>query len=397
MFIAAMADACPQHRSRVVQSIGCLESFSPVAVGFASPRDDVLSGTRFQVMQKSGSPPGLLVADSGHSHAAWRSIRGAIDASALDPTTRRHALGIFSLLAEAEAAVHGLDVEEVTFHEVGAWDSIADIVGAAALIAATDARRWTTSPAPLGSGRVDTAHGTLPVPAPATTRLLLGMQVLDDGIPGERVTPTGAAILRYLCGPAETRTPVAPVRTLVASGTGFGTRRLPGLSNHLRVLCFEPVPTPVVEHRRLRILEFDVDDQSGEDLASGLDRLRQYPAVLDLTQASVIGKKNRVSTLVRLLVRANELPAAVEGCFRETTTIGIRHYPAEGIALKRQTHVVQVDGHSLRVKTVERPGGRTAKAESDDVIGHADHGFRTALRRRAEALALAAEPAIADA
>jgi uncharacterized protein (DUF111 family) len=157
------------------------------------------------------------------------------------------------------------------------------------------------------------------------------------------------------------------------------------------------VEAPVVEHRRLHILEFDVDDESSEELAIGLDKLRRYPAILDVTQTPLIGKKNRMATLVRVLVRANEIDSAIEGCFRETTTIGVRHHPAEGFALKRRTEVVEVDGHSLRVKVVERPGGRTAKAESDDVLSHDDHASRAALRRRAEALALAAHPVVVDA
>jgi uncharacterized protein (DUF111 family) len=138
-----------------------------------------------------------------------------------------HAVQIFTLLAEAEAWVHGIEVERVAFHEVGAWDSIADIVGAAALIAALGATRWSSSPVPLGSGRVTTAHGVLPVPAPATARLLTGMTTVDDGVAGERVTPTGAAILRYLCPPAENAAASLAARKLIACGTGFGSRAAP--------------------------------------------------------------------------------------------------------------------------------------------------------------------------
>lgn len=401
MFVAAMVDALPWCQVPVVRAIDAMAHVAKVSTGFLDHRDAVLTGKRFRVARLADvawRKSGLSSRPPEHAHVNWRVIRGAIDASTLDAATRRHAIGIFSLLAEAEAAVHGSTTDEVSFHEVGAWDSVADVVGAAALLAVVNATRWTASPAPLGSGRVRSAHGLLPVPAPATTRLLLGMQTLDDGIAGERVTPTGAAILRYLCPPSTHGTvKTAGSRTLVATGNGFGTRELAGISNHLRVLCFDPLPTALVEHRRMHIMEFDVDDQASEELAMGLDRLRANPAVLDVSQTPVFGKKNRLGTHVRVLVRADALDTVIDACFRETTTIGVRHHPAEGVALKRHMRCVEVDGLPLRVKIVERPGGRTAKAESDDVLAQRGHGARVSLRRRAEALALADGPADPDA
>ena len=129
----------------------------------------------------------------------------------LDPAVRRRALAIFSLLAEAEARVHGCAVEDVLFHEVGAWDSIADIVSAAFLIEESAATNWTVGAIPLGAGRVHTAHGLLPVPAPATALLLEGFPFIDDGVGGERVTPTGAAIVRqrFRVRPAASPDPVS--------------------------------------------------------------------------------------------------------------------------------------------------------------------------------------------
>jgi uncharacterized protein (TIGR00299 family) protein len=320
-------------------------------------------------------------------------IRKRLRESALAAPVREHALGIFSLLAEAEGYVHGVDPSEVSFHEVGAVDSVADIVGAATLIDAVNAAAWTASAAPLGSGRVRTAHGLLPVPAPATIQLLLGMETLDDGIAGERVTPTGAAILRYLCGPESSRHGASSLRTLVGSGTGFGTRVLRGISNHMRVLCFEESRTPVAEQREISVLEFEIDDQSGEDLAAGLDRLRAHPGVLDATQSCVYGKKGRMMTHLQVLARQAHTQAVIDACFRETTTIGLRCRTVKAIGLDRTIEQVEVDGQRVRVKIVDRPGGRTAKAESDDVLRQANHDARAALRKRAEHAALRRETA----
>ncbi|MFL5335319.1 MAG: nickel insertion protein, partial [Geminicoccaceae bacterium] len=249
MFNAALIDAFPEHEAgataaaQSVAGVRCL----------ASPhRDHVLTGRRFVVGEAAAQgDPG-----SHHDHARWREIRARIEASSVPVGVKRHAVGIFARLADAEAHVHGIEVEAVTFHEVGSADSIADIVAAAWLIDALDGAAWSVGPLPLGSGQVRTAHGVMPVPAPATARLLEGFAVLDDGIAGERVTPTGAAILRHL----------APVSRagltgrIARSGFGFGTRRLPGISNVLRVLALEadPVRPQAGTHRELAVIGFEV-------------------------------------------------------------------------------------------------------------------------------------------
>jgi uncharacterized protein (DUF111 family) len=230
----------------------------------------------------------------------------------------------------------------------------------------------------------------MPVPAPATVQLLMGMPTIDDGIAGERVTPTGAAILRYLCPPSSRSEVVSPkVRTMVRTGTGFGSKKLPGISNHVRVLCFEDSSVERGGQRDIHVLEFEVDDQSGEDLAMGLERLRLHPGTLDVTQSPVFGKKGRMMMHVRVLARSRQYEAVIEACFRETTTIGLRHRVVEGIGLTRTIEHVEIDGKSLRVKIAERPGGRTAKAEADDVLVHEDHQVRALLRTKAEQSALA--------
>ncbi|MCJ2067103.1 LarC family nickel insertion protein [Methylobacterium sp. J-088] len=404
MFAAALLDAFPEHQDGVSASIRAVDA--RIACALHPHNDGILRGARFFVSGPGVEPDHRH--DHGHhhhphhdhdhthghthdhGHRPWSEIRAALTEADLAPSVRAQALGIFGHLADAEARVHGIAVDAVAFHEVGAFDSIADIVAAAHLIAALEVRSWSVSALPLGSGRVKTQHGPLPVPAPATTLLLAGFSTLDDGVPGERVTPTGAAILRHLCGgdPGRGR----PRGILGRTGIGFGTKVLPGLSNCLRALVLEEGAAAGPGRRDLAVIAFEIDDQSGEDLAMGLDCLRAEPGILDVVQAPVLGKKGRMMAHIQALVRPESLEAAIAACFRETTTIGLRYHLVEGAVLDREAHTVEQAGRPVRVKVVDRPGGRTAKAEADDSRDHAGHAARAALRRAAERLALDQQP-----
>ena len=379
MFVAAMLDAFPEHETAVVAAAEQAAGVRCQVIG----HHDVFAGRRFCVRDDSS-------ARDHHHHVAWREIRARIAATALPDSVKAHAIGIFELLAAAEGKVHGIEPEAVGFHEVGAADSIADIVAAAWLIAAAAPARWSVAPLPLGAGRVRTAHGPMPVPAPATARLLEGFAFLDDGIAGERVTPTGAAILRYLnCAPS----PPAAVRRLERSGLGFGSRKLPGIANALRVLAFAADGGAVLPgHRELAVVEFEVDDQSAEDLAAGLDRLRELAGVHDVVQMPAFGKKGRMATHVQILARPDTVSAVTEACFRETTTIGLRTHLVGGLVLPRRQAQVTVEERLMRVKLVERPGGVSGKAECDDAASVDGHAARVRLRRQAEQIAEAGIP-----
>ena len=375
MFVAALLYAFPEHEPAAVAAA---EAISGAHCHLQRHNDAVLQGARFEVHTHHHHHDAH---DHGHGHTAWREIRDRLSSPDLAADVQRHAAGIFALLAEAEGRVHGVPADDVTFHEVGNADSLADIVAAAAIVAAIGPARWSVGALPLGSGRVRTDHGPMPVPAPATTLLLEGFEVLDDGIAGERVTPTGAAIVRYLC-----TAPRAGLRARIGrTGIGFGTRTLPGLSNVLRVLAFtEAERDAAPAHRDLAVIGFEVDDQSGEDLACGLDRIRALPGVHDVIQAPVFGKKSRIAVHVQVLVRPDAMDDAIEACFRETTTIGLRTHMVQGRALKREMREVDVDGRMVRVKRVERPGGATGKAEADDALAGDSHAARAQLRREAE-------------
>ncbi len=397
MFAAAMLDAFPDRWPAVQRAVQGLDLGPEAAVDLAAHRDGALTGRRFLVAGEGrGRPHGAVTGHShhrhdheaGHAHRAWADIRDRIERSRLDAAVIRHAVAIFGLLAEAEAEVHGVAVGDVRFHEVGAVDSIVDVVAAAQLIVASGAGAWSSAPLPLGSGRVMTQHGLLPVPAPATALLLRGLPVLDDGIGGERVTPTGAAIARHLL---LNEKPGPTPRRLARVGTGFGARQLPGISNCLRVLAFErdAAEAPPYGHRELAVVTFEVDDLSAEDLANGLDRVRAMPGVHDVVQSVVFGKKGRVATQVQVLAAPDALERAVEACFAETTTIGLRIHGVRGAVLPRRAERVEVDGRPLGVKLVRRPGGAvTAKTEASDVSAEPGHAARLALRRAAEDLGI---------
>jgi uncharacterized protein (TIGR00299 family) protein len=308
-------------------------------------------------------------------------LRSRLEASALHPGVRARALAIFAELAEAEAYVHAQAIDEVSFHEIGAWDSIVDIVAGACLLEACGPTSWSIGPIPLGSGRVHGAHGELPVPAPAVVRLLAGFSCVDDGLAGERVTPTGAAIVRHL---APATTLGMQPRVLRACGHGFGARRLSGLSNVLRVMAYDDVEPHAGAADTIAVVGFEIDDQTGEDLATALARLRLGDGVVDIVQTMVIGKQGRMVSSIQALVRPECVDAFARTCFTETTTLGLRVDTRRRIMLPRR--VMTQDG--VDVKVTERPGGNTAKAEMRDIAQAGGHAERMARRHSVEAAAL---------
>ena len=384
MFIAAVLDARPDLAQGTLDAIRAAGIPQSWQLGLADHHDHVLHGKRFNVVEPHAS------VKSHTDHTTYSTIVQRLGAAPLDAGVRRRALAIFEVLAQAEASVHGVALDDVTFHEVGAWDSIADVVGAAALIESLTLDSWSVSALPIGGGRVSTAHGAMPVPAPATAILLRDFAVFDDGIAGERVTPTGAAILRHLwleLGPPGQ--PQERPMQLAGSGTGFGTRVLPGISNVLRVLAFETAD-PARTDDRVGVIEFEVDDQTAEDLAAGIESLRTLAGVLDVLQWPAFGKKGRIAFHVQILCRQENLQPVIDACFLETTTIGLRWSVSARAKLARRMTKTDIGDGAFAVKVVERPDGtQSAKADIGSLDAPEGQAERNERRSKAEATALA--------
>ena len=203
---------------------------------------------------------------------------------------------------------------------------------------------------------------------------MAGLSTIDDGIAGERVTPTGAAVARHLLAGRASRTNHA--RRLTRTGIGFGTRTMPGISNCLRVLAFEPgagtgPATGAFSHRELAVIAFEVDDQSGEDLAAGLDHIRALPGIHDVIQSVAFGKKGRMATHVQVLAAPDALDRAIAACFEETTTIGLRYQLVHGAALTRSFDEVGRRGPGLAGQI--RPAPRRAGDGQDGSLRRGGH------------------------
>lgn len=376
MFAAAMLDYRREWQAPLYAAIRGSGLVPDLDVCALRHNDGVLTGHRFEVRQATDP--------DRHHHRHWRDIRERLSGSELAPSVKERAIAIFELLAEAEADVHDSTVDDVTFHEVGAWDSIADIVAAAWLIERCGAMSWSCSPPPLGRGRVASAHGLLPVPAPATARLLEGFPVFDDGVEGERVTPTGAAILKHLNPSFAPRTRPS---VLLGRGYGFGTKTFPGFSNVLLVSVFDPRHSRAADPS-VAVCQFEVDDQTPEDLAIGLDRLRELPGILDVTQAPVFGKKGRLAAQIQVLGEVSRIDAILDKCLTETTTLGVRWHRVSRATLARDENIHRLHGEQVRVKRAVRPGGmRTRKVEMADLAGTpGGHAGREQRRREAHSL-----------
>jgi uncharacterized protein (TIGR00299 family) protein len=382
MFAAAMLDYHRDWQAALIRAIRDSGLASEPGVRALKHNDGILAGHRFEVKEPSHSDM--------HRHHDWHDIRDRLESCSLDAPVKRRAIAIFELLAEAEAEVHGSPVDEVAFHEVGAWDSIADIVAAAWLIERSGATGWSCSPLPLGRGRIASTHGILPVPAPATLVLLRGFPVFDDGVEGERVTPTGAAILKYLQPSFGARkTP----GVLLGGGYGFGTKTFPGFSNVLQISAFDPLSSHAIASR-VAVCQFEVDDQTPEDLAVGLERLRELPGVLDVTQAPVFAKQGRIAMHIQVLGELSRIDAITDHCLTETTTLGVRWHSVSRKTLERDKRSHRLTGKEVRVKRASRPGGTVSrKVEMADLAGTSGgHEGREQRRREAYARDLAQDP-----
>lgn len=333
------------------------------------------------------------IADSVH-HRTWTDVRALLTGAALDAVVRDLALRVFERLAEAEGAVHGISPEEVHFHEVGALDAIADVVGVCAGFVHVGADQVVVSPVAVGSGSIRAAHGTLPVPPPAVARLLTGVPSFA-GPPGhpemELCTPTGAALLATLATTYGTQPPMT-TRTI---GVGAGSRNPEGWSNTLRLLIGDPaVGDGVVPPWRDSaptelVIEANVDDLEPRLIPGALDMLLAAGAH-DAWVTPILMKKGRPAYTLHALTPPAAAEAVRRVFFRETSTIGLREHEVAKHALPREMLAVTVGGHPIAVKAA-RLGDEIVnlQPEWDDVAQVATALDRPAIDVLAEAKAAA--------
>jgi hypothetical protein len=284
-----------------------------------------------------------------HEHHHGRSlpqIRSLLMAADLTQRARNLSLSAFTLLAQAEGHIHGVPVEEVHFHEVGAVDAIVDIACSAAAADALDVGGWYCSPVNVGSGFVNCAHGRFPVPAPATAELLKNAPVYSAHVEMELVTPTGAALLRAL----DCRFESTPVMRTHSIGYGAGTRNPERFPNVVRVSIGEIAQAPGFSPETITVLECAVDDLSPQVLAHTA-QLALDQGALDVMSAPVTMKKGRLGTLLTVLCKPPDAGRLQQLLFRETTTLGIRVREENRVVLARETTAVQTEFGVIQVKT----------------------------------------------
>jgi uncharacterized protein (TIGR00299 family) protein len=286
-----------------------------------------------------------------HDHRDYAEVKRLLKKARLDADARALAGDIFERIAEVEAHLHGTKIDRVAFHEVGAYDSIADVVGVAAAIAYLEPASVGSLPPVIGTGHIHTAHGAVPVPAPATAALLAGIPIRPEG-EGELTTPTGAAILAAVVD----RFGALPPLKLRAAGYGAGTKQLADRANVLRAIVGEPLGTPdAAAAPEVLLLEANIDDMSGELVAPLFDALAEAGAV-DVWSAPILMKKGRPAVQVSALAPPDAAAAVERAFFRNSTTLGLRRRPLERVVLARSFVKVETRYGAVRAKLAALDG-----------------------------------------
>jgi uncharacterized protein (TIGR00299 family) protein len=353
-----------------------LESRKVMRGGLTGTKVDVRCGEA--VVTPEQAPPAHTHTHEGdskpHAHAPHRhlsSILKIIATAPLSEPVKARATRAFQLLGEAEAAIHSIPIERVHFHEVGAVDTIVDIVCTAAGAELLAVDRWIASPLNVGSGTVECAHGTLPVPAPATLALLADAPIYAAGPAMERVTPTGAAILRML----DVQYGPIPAMRPTSSGYGAGGRDTPGQPNLLRLIVGEETSTDTAADSNegksletgvesIAILETVIDDSTPQLLAYVSDLLIQSGA-WDVYRIPVQMKKGRTGVQLTVLCHPDRLAPLRDILFRETTTIGAHWRIESKAALHREFTEVSTQGGPVRIKVARNAAGAVTNASPE--------------------------------
>ncbi|HNQ79496.1 MAG: nickel pincer cofactor biosynthesis protein LarC [Acidobacteriota bacterium] len=324
----------------------------------------------------------VRILGKGSPARRWKDVSSLVKKADLPAAVKERGLSVFEALFKAEAKVHGEAIDQVHLHEAGADDALVDILGACWLAESLGVGEFYCSPLNVGGGSVRTAHGVLPVPAPAAAELLRGIPVYSAHVQTELVTPTGAALVKALVS----KFLPFPEITYDRIGCGAGGRDLETLPNILR--AFSGGRQSFSPDKRVYLLEAAVDDASPQVLAAFMDRALEGGA-LDVYFTPVVMKKNRLGTKLTLLAEARRLEDLIAEVFTETTSIGLRYFPVERRALVRRIETVRLDGRNVRVKIALLDGRPVnVQPEYEDCLALARAKklpLKDVLRRAAEA------------
>lgn len=299
-----------------------------------------------------------IVMPHEHAHRKLKDIRELISKAELPEQAAKDAVGIFEIIADAEGQIHGKSSEDVHFHEVGALDSILDIVGFAYGINKLGIDKVTATAPVLGSGFVKCAHGKVPVPAPATLKILEGVDVIRTNEPNELTTPTGAAILKYYVKQFST----AYTGKILGSAYSTGTLTLETIPNILRGTLIASAE----KREQITVLETNIDDCSGEVMGTLFSTLE--PVALDFFITAITGKKNRPAMHLTILCENESRDNVAEILFRNTSTAGVRYHTADRLVMDRHMESVEVSGEIINVKVLTMGDIKKYSPEWDDCV-----------------------------
>ena len=314
---------------------------------------------RRAIVEIGGEEEGEEPAAHHHHHRCLPDIETILDAADAPAKAKQNALAVYRLLAEAEGAVHGRPVEQIHLHEVGELDAIADVLAVCMLLGELAPERIAASPVELGGGTVRCAHGELPVPAPATARLLAGIPVTAGAAQTELCTPTGAALLRFFAEDFG----ALPAMRVEAIGYGMGKKDF-GRLNAVRAFLGESGEGS----EELLELCCNLDDASGEELGYAQETLLEAGA-LDVWTVPIGMKKSRPAVELCVLCRSEQRETLLRLLFRHTTTLGVRIFPCERVSLQREIREAQTPWGPVRIKTAEGWGVQRGKPEYEDLAG----------------------------
>jgi len=353
----------------VVQSAIHSCGLDGVRVEIERIQDTGLCGLRARVLTPAhGESQGHHGDNPPHLHRSWREIREMLSRAALEPPVREMAHHVFERLAQAEGRVHGIAPDDVEFHEIGAVDSIADIVGACAALHSLGVEAVEVGTFPIGRGQIRCAHGVYPLPAPAVVELLKGWPVEMVEEDAETVTPTGAALLTEW---ASASAAAGAMRVIRATGMGWGHRRLRGRPNCARAVLFETIETAHGSPAECLVLETEMDDVPGEWIGILVERLRQLGA-LDVYTTPIQMKKQRPGWLVTALCEPARRDVMLDVMFQNSPTFGVREYRAQRTVLERRWSTVETPWGPVRVKLGIWKGQVVTRApEMEDCVARA--------------------------